>query len=155
MAREMHEVLDSNLLLSSWVDGAAEWASAQGSISTPVSTTLARVCREIWTPQLKKFCQLGLRIAAASVTFEELDQALNTMGDQGEGVQMKKEMSLMSARLEGYQEPGWVETRLQKIQEYRQLHDAAASASAVLKIVNQLQLKGDFSEIHSLTQLVI
>ncbi|XP_046887613.1 E3 ubiquitin-protein ligase rnf213-beta isoform X4 [Hypomesus transpacificus] len=153
MAREMHEVLDSNLLLSSWVDGAAEWASAQGSISTPVSTTLARVCREIWTPQLKKFCQLGLRIAAASVTFEELDQALNTMGDQGEGVQMKKEMSLMSARLEGYQEPGWVETRLQKIQEYRQLHNAAASASAVLKIVNQLQLKGDFSEIHSLTQL--
>ena len=157
MAREIHEVRDSNLLLSYWADGAGEWASAQGNSSTPVSVTLVQVCHAIWTPQLMRFSQLGLRIASASVTFEELDQALNTMGDQGEGGQMKTELSLMSARLEGYLELelGWVETRHRQIQEYRQLHQAAASASAVLKIVNQLQLRGDFSEIHCLTQLVI
>ena len=157
MAREMHELGDSNLLLRSWVDGSLEVANEDLTRPIPVPMTLTQVCDIIWKPRLSDFCQLGLRIAMSLATFEEIDQALNASGDQGEGFQMRRELGLMSGRLQGYQEleQGWVEVRLGQIQEYRQVHQAVASASAVLRIAERMDLRGDFSEIHSLTQLVI
>lgn len=157
MAREMHELGDSNLLLRSWVDGSLEVANEDLTRPIPVPMTLTQVCDIIWKPRLSGFCQLGLRIAMSLATFEEIDQALNASGDQGEGFQMRRELGLMSGRLQGYQEleQGWVEVRLGQIQEYRQVHQAVASASAVLRIAERMDLRGDFSEIRSLTQLVI
>nr|XP_046210346.1 E3 ubiquitin-protein ligase rnf213-beta isoform X1 [Oncorhynchus gorbuscha]XP_046210347.1 E3 ubiquitin-protein ligase rnf213-beta isoform X1 [Oncorhynchus gorbuscha]XP_046210348.1 E3 ubiquitin-protein ligase rnf213-beta isoform X1 [Oncorhynchus gorbuscha] len=155
MAREMHELGDSNLLLRSWVDGSLEVANEDLTRPIPVPMTLTQVCDIIWKPRLSGFCQLGLRIAMSLATFEEIDQALNASGDQGEGFQMRRELGLMSGKLQGYQEleQGWVEVRLGQIQEYRQVHQAVASASAVLRIAERMDLRGDFSKIHSLTQL--
>lgn len=158
MARQMHGLHQSNLILTSWVKQAAEVASGEQPNAVPVPVTLTQVCGIIWKPLLRDFFQLGLKFVNACVTFEELDQTLCDIGDQGDGKLMKLELSLMSTFIrasEGLRlEPDWLELRLGQIQEYRQLHEAAAAASAVLKIATRMGLSGDFSEIHSLTQMV-
>lgn len=158
MASEMHRLHHSNLILSSWVKGAARLASARQPSAAPVPVSLTQVCEYIWDPLLTEFLQLGDSFANANITFKQLDQVLVESGDQGDGELMKKELSLMSEMLS---EPGrfrseedWVELRLGQIQEYRQLHEAAAAASAVRKIAEQMELSGNFTEIDTLSQMV-
>lgn len=150
-AREMHEFHDSNLILKSWRDRANALAS-----DSQCQMGLKEVLSEIWQPSLKEFSELGLRIGHGLVTFEEVDKAVHGCEDNGDGARLKKEMNLMAFKLKNYPglERNWLEERLRQIQEYRQLHHAAESASAILKIKARLSLKGDFSHIDSLTQLV-
>ncbi|KAM6951514.1 E3 ubiquitin-protein ligase rnf213-beta [Aplochiton taeniatus] len=155
MAREMHQLKCSNLILTSWVRGAEEIAPWGQPGTPPRALSLSEVCDYIWMPQRTHFCQLGLKIAKESASFEELDRALGDSGDEGDGKQMESELNLMAELLRDYKglELDWVKSRIHAIQEYRQLHHASASASAILKIATRLKLSGDFSEIQSLTQL--
>ncbi|XP_023274609.1 E3 ubiquitin-protein ligase rnf213-beta-like [Seriola lalandi dorsalis] len=157
MSSEMHKLHHSNLILSSWVKAAASLASARRPSSAPVPITLTQVCENIWDPLLEEFFQLGVSIANANITIERLDRVLAESGDQGDGELMKKELILMSDMFsESRQfrpEKNWVELRLDQIQEYSQLHEAAAAASAVLKIVQKMELSGNFTEIYALSQL--
>lgn len=151
-ANEMHEFQDSNLILKSWMDRANALAMDSGFLCLLLKDVLS----EIWQPSLRDFYQLGTRISHGFVTFEEVDKAVKGCGDKGDGARLKKEMKLMATKLEKYPglENNWLEPRFSQIQEYRQLHHAAESANAILKIKNSLNLKGDFSHIYSLTQLV-
>uniref|UniRef100_A0A3Q2W9T3 RING-type E3 ubiquitin transferase n=1 Tax=Haplochromis burtoni TaxID=8153 RepID=A0A3Q2W9T3_HAPBU len=158
MATEMHKLRDSNLILSSWVKGAAS-LSARYSFQAPVSVNLTQVCDNIWNPLLTEFVDLAVSIAEANITFRQLDQVLLESGDQGDGKIIKTELDLMS---EMFSEAGgskpevnWMKMRLDQIQKYRQLHEAAAAASAVLKIAGKMRLSGNFTEIETLRQLVI
>lgn len=151
-AKEMHDFQESNLILKSWMDRAN--ALAPGS--KRLSLRLEEVLSKIWQPSLRDFYQLGISIGHGSVTFEEVDKAVEGCGDEGDGAKLKKEMNLMANKLAGFPglENNWLEPRLSQIQEYRQVHHASESASAILKIKDQFNLKGDFSHISSLTQLV-
>ncbi|XP_030610400.1 E3 ubiquitin-protein ligase rnf213-beta [Archocentrus centrarchus] len=156
MAIDMHKLHDSNLILSSWVKGAESLAARHPS-SAPVPVTLTQVCDNIWKPLLMEFVTLGMSIAEASITFRRLDQVLEESGDQGDGKLMKTELSLMSeifSEAEGFKpEKTWMKLRLDQIQKYRQLHEAAAAASAVLKIAEKMKLSGSFTQIETLSQL--
>uniref|UniRef100_A0A3B3UFU9 RING-type E3 ubiquitin transferase n=1 Tax=Poecilia latipinna TaxID=48699 RepID=A0A3B3UFU9_9TELE len=157
MSSEMHRLHHSNLILSSWVKQAASVAASKFPASPPVQLTLSQISESIWTPLLEEFSHLGVSIAEANIRFRKLDQMLEDSGDEGDGKLLEKELDLMS---EVICTPGgvtaekdWVQTRLRQIQEYRQLHDAAAAASAVLRIAERMGLSGNFSEISSLRQL--
>ncbi|KAM7381116.1 hypothetical protein PAMA_012108 [Pampus argenteus] len=156
MASEMHKLRHSNLILSSWVRRAGDLASTSQPCSAPVPVTLTQICN-IWDPLRADFSQLGVSIANAEITFKQLDRVVLESGDQGDGKLMKKELSLMSELLcelgEFKPEENWVEQRLGQIQEYRQLHEAAAAASAMLKIAEKMKLSGKFMEIDTLSQL--
>ncbi|KAG7491231.1 hypothetical protein MATL_G00000820, partial [Megalops atlanticus] len=161
MAREMHAVRESSLLLSMWV-AAAEVAAApyRGPAHNPahspalLSMSLADVQHYLWAPQVTRYRQLGLRIAAASVTFTELEDAFRGSGDRG-GAEICRELELMDRALGEFPglEPGWTVLRFGQIQKYRRLHLAAESAGVVLQVAERLKLTGDFSQIHCLTQL--
>ncbi|XP_037610034.1 E3 ubiquitin-protein ligase rnf213-beta isoform X1 [Sebastes umbrosus] len=152
MAKEMHKLHHSNLILSYWVKGAAYLASTRQSGSAPVPVTLTQICENIWKPLLTEFLRLGDSFANANITFKELDQVLVESGDQGDWKLMRKELSLMSETV-GESKENWVGRRLGQIQEYRQLHQAAAAASAMLKIADKMKLSGNFTEIDTLSQL--
>ncbi|KAM9837888.1 LOW QUALITY PROTEIN: E3 ubiquitin-protein ligase rnf213-beta [Aulostomus maculatus] len=157
MASEMHKLLDSNLILSSWVKRAGNMVSMRQQHSLPASVSLTQICSNIWEPLLSNFHQLSVEMATADITFQQLDQVLKDMGDQGDGILIKRELSLMSEMLSELEEPkpgeNWVELRLGQIQEYRQLKEAAAAASVILRIAETLKLTGNFEEISSLRQL--
>ncbi|XP_060951524.1 E3 ubiquitin-protein ligase rnf213-beta [Limanda limanda] len=157
MIHEMHKLHQSNLILSSWVKRAASEASARRPSSAPVAVSLTQVCEHIWNPLLTEFLQLGVSIAGADVTLEQLDQALSESGDQGDGRLMKKELSLMSEmfgeRRQFRPVENWVELRLAQIREYSQLHQAADAAGAMLKIAEKMKLSGNFAQIQTLSQL--
>lgn len=159
MAGQMHKLHHSSLILASWVKRAADFASTRQLFnSSPVPVTLTQICSNIWDPLLEEFAQLGASIAAADITFKQLDQVVLDSGDQGDGKLMKRELSLMSEVIceSGSFKPekNWVELKLGQIQEYRQLHDAAAAACAMLKIAEKMKLSGNFTEIDTLSQLV-
>ncbi|CAJ1081416.1 E3 ubiquitin-protein ligase rnf213-beta [Xyrichtys novacula] len=153
MASEMHKLQNSNLILSSWVKGAASLASMRQPASAPVTVSLPQIWENIWKPLVTEFCQIGVSIADATITFRQLDQVLLESGDEGNGKLMRSELSLMSETFSESGRLNWVENRLAQIQEYRQLHEAAAAACAVLKIAEELKLSGDFTEIQNLGQL--
>lgn len=159
MSNEMHKLQHSNLILPHWVREAASLASARQPCTSPVPVTLTQIYEIIWQPLITEFSQLGVSMANASITFKELDEVLMESGDQGDGKRMKKELSLMSEILcesaSFKPEENWVEQRLTQIQEYRQVHEAAAAASAMLKIAEKMKLSGNFAEIETLSQLVI
>uniref|UniRef100_A0A3B5AGU0 RING-type E3 ubiquitin transferase n=1 Tax=Stegastes partitus TaxID=144197 RepID=A0A3B5AGU0_9TELE len=159
MASEMHKLRDSNLILSSWVKGAASLASPGHPSPAPVPVSLAQIYEYIWKPLLAEFLQLGASIANANITFKEVDRVLSESGDPGDGKLLKKELNLMSKMFSeagGLEaEENWVDLRLGQIQDYRQLHEAAAAASAVLNIAEKMKLSGNFSEIDTLSQLVM
>ncbi|XP_059181122.1 E3 ubiquitin-protein ligase rnf213-beta [Centropristis striata] len=156
MSSEMHTLHLSTLVLSRWVTGATAMASRH-PCSAPVPVTLQQVCENIWTPLLTDFCQLAVSIATAEITFQQLDQVLLDSGDQGNGELVKKELMLMSEAVcelgQVRPEKGWVERRLAQIQEYRQLHEAAAAAGAILRTAEVMKLTGNFTEINTLSQL--
>ncbi|KAF3854020.1 hypothetical protein F7725_014708 [Dissostichus mawsoni] len=158
MSNEMHKLQHSNLILSHWVREAASLASARQPCTSPVPVALTQIYEIIWQPLITEFSQLGVSMANASVTLEELNEVLMESGDQGDGKIMKKELSLMSEILcesaSFKPEEKWVERRLAQIQEYRQLHEAAAAASAMLKIAEKMKLSGKFAEIETLSQLL-
>ncbi|KAL2078388.1 hypothetical protein ACEWY4_026073 [Coilia grayii] len=154
MAKEMHEVRESSLLLSYWEEegmAVTTWADSDRL----ATFDLLRVKEEVWEPCLHGFLQLGEVIADSSVTFKELDRTLERVGDQGCGVQIKRELVLLEHILKDHKglPPGWADQRLQQIQQYRQLHEASESASVILKIRDRLGLTGDFEKIYCLTQL--
>ncbi|XP_036938207.1 E3 ubiquitin-protein ligase rnf213-beta [Acanthopagrus latus] len=155
MACKMYKLHHSTLILSSWVKGAASLVSARQPCSAPVSVTLTQVCENIWEPLLTEFSRLGVSIANADITFKQLDQVLMESGDIEDGKLMKKELSLMSETFskEFRPEENWVDLRLSQIQEYRQLLEAAAAASAMLRIAAKMKLSGNFTEIDTLSQL--
>ncbi|KAI4801198.1 hypothetical protein KUCAC02_000123 [Chaenocephalus aceratus] len=157
MSNEMHKLQSSNLILPHWVREAASLASARQPCTSPVPVTLTQIYEIIWQPLITEFSQLGVSMANASITFKELDEVLMESGDQGDGKRMKKELSLMSEILcesaSFKPEENWVEQRLAQIQEYRQVHEAAAAASAMLKIAEKMKLSGNFAEIETLSQL--
>ncbi|XP_047465467.1 E3 ubiquitin-protein ligase rnf213-beta [Mugil cephalus] len=156
MAREMHRLQHSNLILSSWAKGAA--SLAQGHTSpAPVHVDLIQIYNRIWSPLVAEFRELGVSIAEATITFMQLDQVLKESDDRGDGKLMRKELELMSETFSeagGFRaERNWVKRRLDQIQKYRKLHEAAAAASAVLKIAEKMKLSGNFSQIETLSQL--
>ncbi|KAK2820122.1 hypothetical protein Q5P01_023081 [Channa striata] len=152
MAKEMQTLLHSNLILSAWVESAASLTS-----SSPAPVTLIQLCEHIWDPLMARFCERAASIANANITLKLLDRVLAESGDQGDGTVMRTELSLMSEMLSesgGFQpEEPWVDLRLAQIQEYRHLNEAAAAASAILKIAEKMKLSGNFSEIDTLSQL--
>ncbi|XP_051967995.1 E3 ubiquitin-protein ligase rnf213-beta-like [Xyrauchen texanus] len=154
MAREMHEVKTSNLLLYSWEKKAKDLENTMSG-PQPISLDFTEVHDRIWRPCLSEFLKLGQRIANGAARFEEVDKALDWCGDQGEGDRLKKELILMATMLKRIQDldENWLEHRLTQIQEYRWLHQAAKSAEVILKIKDGLGLEGDFSHICSLTQV--
>lgn len=157
MSTEMHKLHHSSLILSSWVERAALLASTRHPCPAPVPVSLNQICENIWNPLLAEFLQLGVSIENASITFKQLDQVLVEIGDQGDGKLIEKELSLMSEvlRESGIRsEENWVDLRLSHIQDYRQLHEAAAAAGAMLKIAEKMKLSGNFTEIDTLSQLV-
>uniref|UniRef100_A0A3P9PGV9 RING-type E3 ubiquitin transferase n=1 Tax=Poecilia reticulata TaxID=8081 RepID=A0A3P9PGV9_POERE len=113
----------------------------------------------IWTPLQEEFSQLGVSIAKANIRFRKLDQMLEDSGDQGDGKLLETELGLMSEVISTAggvtAEKDWVKTRLLQIQEYRQLHDAAAAASAVLRIAERTGLSGNFNDEDSFKQRVL
>ncbi|XP_072568016.1 E3 ubiquitin-protein ligase rnf213-beta isoform X2 [Paramormyrops kingsleyae] len=156
MATEMHEMRNSSLLLSLWVRGAEGTTSqAHGSSMATNSLTLAQVQATVWRPQLAGYEKLALNVASGKVTFDELERALQWVGDRGEGREMSKELGLMAKMLQRQHgvSADWTEPRSRQIEQYQRLCRAAESASAVLGIAEQLQLSGDFTPIRSLTQL--
>ncbi|XP_019133291.1 E3 ubiquitin-protein ligase rnf213-beta isoform X3 [Larimichthys crocea] len=156
MSDQMHKLHHSSLILSSWVERAALLASTRHPCPAPVPVSLNQICENIWNPLLAEFLQLGVSIENASITFKQLDQVLVEIGDQGDGKLIEKELSLMSEvlRESGIRsEENWVDLRLSHIQDYRQLHEAAAAAGAMLKIAEKMKLSGNFTEIDTLSQL--
>lgn len=155
MAKEMHILHHSSLVLSSWVKGAAYSASL---FSAPCVVTLKQIYDCIWLPLMTDFSELSISIANANITFKKLDNVFVESGDQGDGRLIKKELCLMSEMLSesrGFKPEGnWVEVRLGQIQEYKQLCEVAAAASAILKIAQSMRLSGKFTEIDTLKELV-
>lgn len=159
MAKEMHRLHHSNLILASWVRDAAWLASLRKPCSPPVPVTLKQVYENIWKPLQAEFCRRAVSLVSASVTLKQLDQVLLECGDQGDGHIMRRELNLMSEMITESKvcdaEEGWVEATLGQIQEYRRLCEAAAAASAILRIAEKMNLSGPFEEITPLIQLVI
>ncbi|KAM4715158.1 LOW QUALITY PROTEIN: E3 ubiquitin-protein ligase rnf213-beta [Anableps anableps] len=157
MSSEMHKLHHSNLILSSWVKQAASVAASRFHALPPVQLTLTQISENIWKPLVEEFLHLGVSIADANIRFRKLDQMLEESGDQGDGKLLVKELDLMSEIISTAEqsdaEENWVQLRLRQIQEYRQLHDCAAAASAVLRIADRMCLSGNFTEISTLSQL--
>ncbi|XP_073773817.1 E3 ubiquitin-protein ligase rnf213-beta isoform X3 [Danio rerio] len=147
MARKMHDVNSSNLILSFWQEKAKDYFMAGPEL---LSLDLTEIYEDIWTPCLTKFLNFGNRIAVGQACFKEVEEALVGCGETGEGDRLKKEFMLMATMLDGHNE-NWPEQRLKQIREYRCLYDAAESAEVILKLKDRLGLQGDFSHIHSLT----
>ncbi|KAJ3608504.1 hypothetical protein NHX12_025551 [Muraenolepis orangiensis] len=118
--------------------------------------TLMKMFAKVTESITEDYLQHGMDIARATITFGRLDRALVDTGDQGDGELMKRELSLMAKGMCGIlpsPEDNWVEKRLCQIQQYRQVLAVAAAARSVVQIATQMELSGDFSEIHNLTQL--
>ncbi|KAA0724979.1 E3 ubiquitin-protein ligase rnf213-beta [Triplophysa tibetana] len=151
MAREMHEVRTSNLLLHLWQENTTEYVKL---VSQPLTLNLTDVRNEIWMPCHSEFLNLGVQIANGTVCFKKVDQALDWCEDRGEGDRLKKELALLASMLDNeIPDKNWQELRYKQIQEYRSLHHAAESAEVILEIRHQLELQGDFSAIHVLTRV--
>ncbi|KAA0724978.1 E3 ubiquitin-protein ligase rnf213-beta [Triplophysa tibetana] len=151
MAREMHEVGTSNLLLHLWQEKATEYVML---VSQPLTLNLSDVRDEIWMPCHSEFFNLAVQIANGTVCFKKVDQALDWCEDGGEGDRLKKELALLASMLDNeIPDKNWKELRFKQIQDYRRLHHAAESAEVILKIKDKLELQGDFSAIHVLTKV--
>uniref|UniRef100_A0A8C4TA23 RING-type E3 ubiquitin transferase n=1 Tax=Erpetoichthys calabaricus TaxID=27687 RepID=A0A8C4TA23_ERPCA len=148
---KMHLVRESTLMLTYWTKKANE---ENPYSNQPQEMSLEELLSTIWEPWLEDYSHLAKQFAMGAVTLLEVEKVIEASGDQGSGEQIRKELTLMSNFMKvKTHDQEWIKNTLTKIQEYQKLQHATETASAMMGIINELHLKGNFKNLLSLTEL--
>ncbi|XP_023581631.1 E3 ubiquitin-protein ligase RNF213-like [Trichechus manatus latirostris] len=101
----------------------------------------------LYDPCYKRFTRLYKDLKSGEVTFAEVDAAFKAFVNRYSDLTL--ELQVMCT-VHGRNRNHWIRERVDQIKEYHHLHQAAHSATVILKIKENLGLTGDFSVLHTL-----
>ncbi len=153
--RSMAEVLksykDSYIFKLCWVKQAAVFAenSKNDRISSEeeLVITLEDLHSEIFELCYDAYTNIYTRLKGGSITFEEVDVTFKAY--KGKYDELEAEVAI-KCKLDRNDDQRWVQTRIQQIEQYHELHLAVESAQVVMMVKQTLGLQGDFQVLEKL-----
>ncbi|XP_043925567.1 E3 ubiquitin-protein ligase RNF213 [Protopterus annectens] len=152
MAKTMHTFKDSHVFQICWENEARGLASEEADMEESSAQTnsvmeLSEVYTLIFDPCYERYNLVYHDLRNASLTFSEVDSILRDYKDQYED--LKKDLLIMS-QLETNSQKGWIDERVQQIQQYHLLHLAVESARVIMDVRSALNVTGDFRILQNL-----
>lgn len=147
--RSMAEVLniykDSYIFKSCWVNEAKDFAESANEEELDI--TLEDLNREIFEQCYDTYRNIYTRLKDGSITFDEVDVTFKAY--KGRYEELAAEVAIM-CKLDLSDNQRWIQTRIQQIEQYHELHLAVESAQVVMMVKETLHLQGDFQVLEKL-----
>ncbi|KAL1265130.1 hypothetical protein QQF64_003157, partial [Cirrhinus molitorella] len=150
MAEVLNSYKDSYIFKTCWVKQAAVFAENNDemiSSEEELLITLEDLYSEIFEPCYDAYKNIYTRLKDGSITFEEVDIAFKAY--KGKYDDLEAEVAIM-CKLDCINDQRWVQTRIQQIEQYHELHLAVESAQVVRMVKQTLGLQGDFQVLEKL-----
>ncbi|XP_073689267.1 E3 ubiquitin-protein ligase rnf213-alpha [Garra rufa] len=152
MAKVLNQYKDSYIFKMCWVKQAAVFAeNAKDDAIIPseeeLVITLEDLHSEIFEPCHDSYKKVYTRLKDGSITFEEVDVTFKAY--KGKYDELEAEVSII-CKLDRNDDQCWVQTRIQQIKQYHELHLAVESAQVVIMVQQTLGLQGDFQVLEKL-----
>ncbi|XP_016095221.1 E3 ubiquitin-protein ligase rnf213-alpha-like isoform X1 [Sinocyclocheilus grahami] len=152
MAEVLNRYKDSYIFKSCWVKQAAVFAKNSkddGIISSEeeLDITLEDLHSEIFEPCYDAYKNIYTRLKDGRITFEEVDVTFKAY--KGKYDELEAEVAII-CKLDHNDDQCWVQTRIQQIEQYHELHLAVESAQVVMMVKQTLGLQGDFQVLEKL-----
>lgn len=160
MAEDIDRLKDSHVFQLCWEETARSLArplqaseplgNAKDEPGRPV-VTLDEAYTQLYLPCHEKFLNLYVNLQSGDITLAEVDvmfkDFVNKYG------QLVLELQAM-CRAFRQPERRWIYKRINQIQEYHSLHQAASAAREITQVKESLGLTGNFSVLHTLLNFV-
>ncbi|XP_026134867.1 E3 ubiquitin-protein ligase rnf213-alpha-like isoform X3 [Carassius auratus] len=145
MAEVLNSYKDSLIFRSCWVNEAKEFAESANEEETDI--TLEDLNREIFEQCHVTYRNIYTRLKDGSINFEDVDVIFKAY--KGKYEDLAAEVAIM-CKLDLSDNQRWVQTRIQQIEQYHELHLAVESAQVVMMVKQTLCLTGDFQVLEKL-----
>ncbi|XP_023412590.2 E3 ubiquitin-protein ligase RNF213 isoform X4 [Loxodonta africana] len=146
MAEKVDLLRDSHVFQMFWEE-AAESLKGSEEESEEQVVHLEDAYDDLYYPCYKRFTKLYGDLKSGEVTFAEVDAAFKDFVNRYSDLTL--ELQVMCT-VDGSDQKHWIRERVDQIKEYHHLHQAAHSTKVILKVKENLGLKGDFSVLHTL-----
>ncbi|XP_074199996.1 E3 ubiquitin-protein ligase RNF213 isoform X3 [Camelus bactrianus] len=151
MARNAALLKGSHVFQVFWAEAAQELCEPEDE---PESRALQpeEAYRYLYLPCFNKFAKLYQDLKSGEVTFGEIDATFKDFVNKYRDLTV--DLQTMCS-LQPRDDRAWIDERVEQIREYHHLHQAAASAEAILTVKENLGLTGDFSVLHTLLHFTV
>jgi len=143
MAVDLNTFKDSYIFKKCWVHEAKTFAEKCRAIPSEgeLVITPKMVLSDIFKPCYNAYKNMYTGLKDGSITFETIDLRFRTY--KGKYKELNAEVAIM-CKLDSLDDQRWVQTRIQQIEQYHELHLAVESAQVVKMVKETLCLQGDF-----------
>lgn len=122
------------------------WEKRGTELSGQKVLSVKEVLDEVWLPTSEQWNDLCRRLESGNMMFSEFERFFkNTNIDN-----LKREFQLIAKEGNGE----WIQERLVQVEKFRNLIACRFGAEAILEVVNEFELEGDFSQIEDVLELV-
>ncbi|KAF4115423.1 E3 ubiquitin-protein ligase rnf213-alpha isoform X2 [Onychostoma macrolepis] len=152
MAEVLNNYKDSYIFKTCWVKQAAVFAENMKDDGVVPSEeefliTLEDLYSEIFEPCYDSYKIIYTRLKDGSITFEKVDITFKAY--KGKYDDLEAEVAII-CKLDRNDDQRWVQTRIQQIEQYHDLHLAVESAQVVMMVKQTLGLQGNFEVLEKL-----
>jgi len=107
---------------------------------------MEEILTELWEPTYRFWCVLCEKLKTGNLLFSEFEKFFKTAD-----IDILREELI---RLSRGGDTSWIDKRLDQLQKYRNLRSCSFGANAIMEVVKEYDLQGDFSQIIEIIELV-
>jgi hypothetical protein len=129
------------LFMKLWEKRGNEMAKQKGR-----NLVMEEILTELWEPTYTFWCALWEKLKTGNLLFSEFEKFFKTAD-----IDILREELI---RLSRGGNTSWINKRLDQLQKYINLRSCSFSANAIMEVVKEYDLQGDFSQIIEIIELV-
>lgn len=156
MAEELYTFKDSIVFKMCW-DKQAKFLATEEMEDNPdehqvadIRATLQMIHDDIFIDCYNHYEDIYTRLKDGTIKLEEVNQFFKAF--KGKYEDLAKDLEIM-CRMKNSRDKQWINSRVQQIEQYHELHLAVTSAQVIMKVKETLGLQGDFRVLETLTEV--
>ncbi|KAL3987051.1 centrosome and spindle pole-associated protein 1 [Sarotherodon galilaeus] len=156
MAEELYTFRDSIVFKMCW-DKQAKFLATEEMEDNPdehqvadIRATLQMIHDDIFIDCYNHYEDIYTRLKDGTIKLEEVNQFFKAF--KGKYEELAKDLEIM-CRMKNSRDKQWINSRVQQIEQYHELHLAVTSAQVIMKVKETLGLQGDFRVLETLTEV--
>ncbi|XP_013865501.1 E3 ubiquitin-protein ligase RNF213 [Austrofundulus limnaeus] len=155
MAVDLFDFKDSRVFKMCWEKHAKSLAEEQREDDedqiVDIEATTDMIYSDIYMPCRHEYKDLYTRLKNGSIRIEEIKQFFGAYKDKY--ANLTEELNIM-CKFENSADKQWINTRVEQIKQYHELHLAVDSAVVIMKVKETLGLQGDFRVLETLMNVI-
>ncbi|XP_034448201.1 E3 ubiquitin-protein ligase rnf213-alpha isoform X1 [Hippoglossus hippoglossus] len=157
MAETLYTFRDSYIFKVCWEQQAKLWVTKDVTLDDPNEQQVADIMAtpemmhdEVFLPCYENYKGIYTSLKKGSIMLEEVNQLFGAY--KGKYEELAQDMDIM-CRVDKSTDKKWINSRVQQIEQYHELHLAVASAQIIMMVKETLHLQGDFGVLETLTEV--